>query len=81
MPISKQIATTAKEDVQDPMLLAVKFYTEHLEAGHPCYMSSISLTQVSSFMGNYPVGLLIAGFLLSYSSMPNVGNLYMSLRR
>jgi len=34
MPISKQIATTAKEDVQDPMLLAVKSYTKHLEAGH-----------------------------------------------
>jgi len=35
MLISKKMATTAKEDVQDPMLLAVKFYTEHLEAGHP----------------------------------------------
>ena len=35
MPISKKIATTAKEDVQDPMLLTVKSYTEHLEAGHP----------------------------------------------
>jgi len=32
-------------------------------------------------MGNYPVGSLNAGFLLSYSSTPNVGNLYMSLRR
>jgi len=29
------MATTAKEDVQHPMLLAMKFYTEHLEAGHP----------------------------------------------
>jgi len=35
MPISKQMATTAKEDVQNPMISAVKFYTEHLEAGHP----------------------------------------------
>jgi len=35
VPISKQMATTAKEEVQDSMLLAVKFYTEHLEAGHP----------------------------------------------
>jgi hypothetical protein len=35
MPISKQMATTAKEDAQPPMLLAVKFFTEQLEAGHP----------------------------------------------
>jgi len=35
MPIFKQMATTAKEDVQNPMALALKFCTEHLEAGHP----------------------------------------------
>jgi hypothetical protein len=29
------MATTAKEDAQPPMLLAVKFHTELLEAGHP----------------------------------------------
>ena len=35
MPMSQQMATAAKEDVQPPILLAVRFYTEHLEAGHP----------------------------------------------
>jgi hypothetical protein len=35
MPISKQMATTAKEDAQPPILLAVKFFTDQLEAGHP----------------------------------------------
>jgi len=35
MPISKKMATTAKEDVQNPMCLAVRSCTEHLEAGHP----------------------------------------------
>jgi len=29
------MATTAKEEVRDPMLLTVKLYTERLEASHP----------------------------------------------
>ena len=35
MLISNQMDTTTKEDVQYSMLLAVKSYTEHLEAGYP----------------------------------------------
>ena len=34
-PISKQMATTAKGDVQNSMLLTVKSDAEHFEAGHP----------------------------------------------
>ena len=35
MPASKQTPTAAKEDAQDPMLLAMEFYAQHLKAGDP----------------------------------------------
>ncbi len=35
MATSRQKVTIAKEDAQLPIDLAMKFYTEHLEAGHP----------------------------------------------